>query len=343
MKVNSRRGFTLIELLVVIAIIAVLIGLLLPAVQAAREASRRIACVNNIKQLGLAVHQYVDTNGVLPPSMVLSGSGTTVAWSNGWSIQMRILPGLEQTATFNSMNFSIPFQNHENTTATGQVIGAFLCPSEVNTQVKSHQTFGDVGINNYGWCMGDWFVWGSFSGPSPNRSALGPNQSRRWASFSDGLSPTLLLAEVKSYQVHLRDCGGLSLINDPNNIPSSNADPLQVAPEYTTGNCGVNPGGHAEWVDGGVHHTGFTTAWPPNKRTPGGPGGSIPDVDLNGQREKVGGPTFAAITSRSYHPGGVNVLLGDGSVRFIKSTINGATWRALGTVAGGEVVSADSY
>jgi len=96
----------------------------------------------------------------------------------------------------------------------------------------------------------------------------------------------------------------------------------------------------AEWVDGGVHHTGITTAWTPNKVTGGTPGR---DLDINGRREKVGGPTFAAITARSYHLGRINILLGDGSVRFVKDSIAGATWRGLGSVSGGEVVSADSY
>ena len=87
----------------------------------------------------------------------------------------------------------------------------------------------------------------------------------------------------------------------------------------------------------------MTTAWPPNKQTPGGPGNAYPDVDINSERERSGGPTFAAVTSRSYHPGGVNTLFGDGSVKFIKSTIDGMVWRGLGTVAGGEVISADSF
>jgi prepilin-type N-terminal cleavage/methylation domain-containing protein/prepilin-type processing-associated H-X9-DG protein len=340
---GSHRGFTLIELLVVIAIIGLLLALLLPAVQAAREASRRVQCSNNMRQLGLAVHQYVDSTGVLPPSMVLAGSGTTVAWSNGWSIHMRILPAIGQGPSFDALNFSVAYQQHENTTVTGQVIATFLCPSEANQQPTSHQTFGNVGVNNYGWNMGDWFVWGRFAGPSPNRAAFGPNQSLPWSAFRDGLSQTLLMAEVKAYQPYLRDCGGLSQINNPSNVPGPDANPMQVAPEYGGGNCTLKPDGHAEWVDGGVHHTGFTTAWRPNKRTPGGPNGSIPDLDINGQREKQGGPTFAAITARSYHPGGVNVLFGDGSVRFVKSSVNGTTWRALGTVAGGEVVSADSF
>jgi prepilin-type N-terminal cleavage/methylation domain-containing protein/prepilin-type processing-associated H-X9-DG protein len=340
MKDDARRGFTLIELLVVIAVIALLIALLLPAVQAARESGRRVHCTNNIKQLGLAIHQYLDSTGVLPPSMVLAGSGTKVAWSNGWSIHMRILPAIEQGNSFNSLNFSVPYQNHVNTTVTGQVIATFLCPSEANQRPTSHQTFGNVGINNYGWCMGDWFVWGSFGSTQPNRSAFGPNQSRKWADFTDGLSNSVLMAEVKSYQNYLRDCGGLSNVNDPSNIPPPTANPMQVVPEYAGGACMLKPDGHAEWVDGGVHHTGFTTAWTPNKVTGNV---TIYDLDINGQREKQGGPTFAAITSRSYHPGGVNALLGDGSVRFVKSTINGATWRALGTVAGAEVISGDSY
>lgn len=340
MRGQTRRGFTLIEVLVVIAVIAVLVGLLLPAVQAARESARRVQCTNNIKQLGLAVHQYIDSTGALPPSMVLAGSGTKVAWSNGWSIHMRILPAIGHGSSFNALNFSVRYQDHVNTSVTSQVIATFLCPSEANQQPTSHQTFGDVGINNYGWCMGDWFVWGSFASTQPNRSAFGPNQSRTWADVTDGLSQTALMAEVKSYQNYLRDCGGLSQVNDPSNIPSPNASPMQVVPEYAGGSCMLKPDGHTEWVDGGVHHTGFTTAWTPNKVTGNA---TIADLDINGQREKQGGPTFAAITARSYHRGGVNLLLGDGSVRFVKTTIAGALWRALGTVAGGEVVSADSF
>ena len=102
---------------------------------------------------------------------------------------------------------------------------------------------------------------------------------------------------------------------------------------------------HTEWSDGHVHAGGFTTAWPPNKAIIGRPGSFYPgmDLDLNGKNEENGGPTFSAINARSYHPGGVNTLLGDGSVRFVKSTIDGMVWRSLGTVAGLEVISSDSY
>ena len=89
-----------------------------------------------------------------------------------------------------------------------------------------------------------------------------------------------------------------------------------------------------------MHHIGFTTAWPPNKQTPGGPGNLYPDIDIDSQRERIGGPTFAAVTSRSYHPGGVHSLLADGSARFVSNSTNGLVWRALGTVAGGEAPTA---
>ena len=130
-------------------------------------------------------------------------------------------------------------------------------------------------------------------------------------------------------------------------MPGPNDNPA-IIPQYTSCSGGISElrpdSGHSEWEDGNTSQAGFTTAWPPNKETPGTFGGvSVPDTDLIAIREENGGPTFAAITARSYHPGGVNVLFGDGSVRFVKNTIAGMTWRALGTVAGGEVISSDAY
>src|SRR6476620_10934355 len=112
---RRRGGFTLIELLVVIAIISVLIALLLPAVQAAREAARRISCVNNLKQIGLALANYESSQGVLPPSVVVARNGTAF-WSNGWSAQARILPHLEQGSAYNSINFTLSYSAPDNTT-----------------------------------------------------------------------------------------------------------------------------------------------------------------------------------------------------------------------------------
>jgi hypothetical protein len=150
------------------------------------------------------------------------------------------------------------------------------------------------------------------------------------------------MSEVKNYQVTIRDGGQFSQINDPNNIPAPDADPLAVCPEYQ-GSGTVFRNAHTQWVEMSVHHNGFTTAWPPNRKTPGEPNLIEPDVDIISMRERLGGPTFAAITSRSYHRGGVQSLFGDGAVRFIENSIDGFAWRALGTVAGGESVSSEEY
>jgi prepilin-type N-terminal cleavage/methylation domain-containing protein/prepilin-type processing-associated H-X9-DG protein len=338
---TRRRGFTLIELLVVIAIIGVLIALLLPAVQSAREAARRAQCLNNLKQLGLAIANYESSFGTLPPTLVITGSGGAVAWTNSFGALPRILPFAEQGPIFNSINFDVDMYVPQNRTSTEVRIAIFVCPSEVRPEF-THPSGGRMSVCNYGFCEGDWFVWGGTGSPLRTRSAFGPMRSRRLAEFTDGLSNTLYMSEGRSYTNYYRDCPTLSLVNDPNNVPPPDADPFTVCPEYR-GGCAFRAEGHNEWVESGVHHAGFTTAWPPNKNIRGGPNGEYPDLDINSKREKTGGPSFAAITARSYHPGGVNTLFGDGSVRFVKSSTNGYTWRALGTVAGGEVIEAAAY
>jgi prepilin-type N-terminal cleavage/methylation domain-containing protein len=342
MSQESRRAFTLIELLVVIAIIAVLIGLLLPAVQAAREAARRMQCVNNVKQLGLAVHNYESTNGVLPPPFVLSiVSGTTLN-GNGWSAHARILPYLEQNSTFNAMNLSLRYSLADNLTVSKLTVNSFICPSEVQPQPRTDATTGEVihGVNNYGWNRGDWLVWGGLN--TSNRAPFDINVSRRFAAITDGLSNTIFAAEVKTYQSSLSNCGALTNV-DPTNLPLTSADPFAVAPQYASG-CSLGVTSHTEWVDGAVHETGFTTAWTPNKKIIRISDSSQP-LDLVNWRENAvltnGGPSLGAITARSYHPGGINALIGDGSVKFIKDGINGAAWRSLGSIGGGEVISSD--
>ncbi|MFM7318166.1 MAG: DUF1559 domain-containing protein [bacterium] len=340
---HATRAFTLIELLVVIAIISVLIALLLPAVQSAREAARRIKCNNNMKQLGLAIHNYETIVGALPPALVIQGQGTKVTWTNGYGAYARILPLAEQGVLFASINFTVDMQNPPNLTAASVVIDFLACPSEVRGVSRPLADGTQYGIATYGFVEGDWFVWGGLGSTIKNRSAFGPNMSRSWSEFTDGTSNTLLMSEGKAFMTYYRDCPTLSKVNDPYNVPSPDADPYQVVPEYL-GGCQLRvEEGRTQWFESGVHHTGITTAWPPNKRIPGGPNKIYADVDINSSREKLGRASFAAVTARSYHPGGVHALLGDGSVRFVKSTISGQVWRSLGTVAGGEILSADSY
>jgi prepilin-type N-terminal cleavage/methylation domain-containing protein/prepilin-type processing-associated H-X9-DG protein len=342
MKAALRLGFTLIEVLVVIAIIAVFIALLLPAVQSAREAARRMQCVNNLKQLGIAIHNYEGVVGSLPPTLMITGRGTTVTWTNGFGAFPRIIPFAEQGPLFNSINFDVDMLTPPNTTIVVQVLHVLICPSEVRPPYRETAP-GRRGVANYGFVTGDWYVWSGMTSLARNRSAFGPNQSKRLAEFTDGLSQTLFMSEGKAFMDYYRDCPALSNINDPATIPPPDADPYAVAPEYL-GGCVLRAGeGRTEWFESGSHHTGITTAWPPNRRIPGGPDFVFTDLDLTSSREKLGRPTFAAATARSYHPGGVNILLGDGSVRFVRSTVDGRTWRALGTVAGSEAISADSY
>jgi prepilin-type N-terminal cleavage/methylation domain-containing protein/prepilin-type processing-associated H-X9-DG protein len=345
----KRNGFTLIELLVVIAIIAVLIALLLPAVQAAREAARRIQCTNNLKQMGLGLHNYESTNGVFPPTTILTFASTTATkpiWQGSWSVNARIAPYMELGPLYNSINFSGTYSDAANTTVSNTPIKFLFCPSDPGGSIDDAQYGGTMtATSSYGQFTGDWYVW-SNGGP-PNRCAFGPNQSRMIAQFTDGLSNSLFASEGYIGHLQARNClsnpqnpPGMSPTTVPD--PSISIETLKslVSACSGSGKFGVKLG-HTRWTNGGVYYSGVTTAVPPNTNV-SYPGYSGP-FDWVSTDENNGGPTYASLSASSYHSGGVNTLFADGSVKFVKNSISPFTWRALGSIAGGEVISADSY
>lgn len=321
---RPRQAFTLIELLVVIAIIAVLIGLLLPAVQKVREAAARAKCQNNLKQIGLALHNYEVANQIYPTVYYRSGI------SASWSVQSRLLPYIEQDNLYKTVDFNTDY--HLQPLVTQQRLAIYVCPSEIND--KPHPD-DDILMHptTYAANYGTWFIWdhatlsGGSDGAFVHQHPQGPQ------SFTDGLSNTIGFGEVKAWTPYRRDGSNPAAIGSPR--PSS---PSNVA---AYGGASFKPdSGHTEWVDAHVHQTGFTTTFPPNTNVPYTTGGITYDFDFVSMREERGNaPTYAVITSRSYHAGGVNALLMDGSVHFFANSIASSMWRALGTRSGGEVIS----
>ncbi len=372
---GPSRGFTLIELLVVIAIIAVLIALLLPAVQAAREAARRAQCINNLKQIGLALHNYESANSVFPPATILvpapTGAPATWSFQSSWSVFARSAPFLEQGGFYNAINFSLTYSAAQNTTVSNTPLSFLFCPSDPGSHIDD-ATLGNtlVATTSYGSCDGDWYVWsvnwGSTNTVGPmNRSLFGPNYSRTAAMVTDGLSNTLMASEGYIGHAQMRSClttpsapsassvGTWSPTNVPAPGPNSTNALISLIASCSTASSSIKAGGpigHSRWCNGGVYYSGFTTAMPPNStvtavsRATGTPitGRNLP-MDWDSVDENDGGPTYMSLSASSYHSGGVNTLFADGSVKFVKSAVSAVVWRALGSIGGGEVVSADGY
>jgi prepilin-type N-terminal cleavage/methylation domain-containing protein/prepilin-type processing-associated H-X9-DG protein len=372
---QRRRGFTLIELLVVIAIIAVLIALLLPAVQSAREAARRAQCVNNLKQIGLGVHNYISSMDSLPPS----GSShidpnLQPHVRNAFGMKARILPYMEQLPLFNSINFSVDPEwivvgsNWEpaNVTSKGMRIASFLCPSDLRKGNRNDR--GATGMNisqtvNYPNNIGGnrWYNGGApdgpgyFPGSSANNSAkIDSGQSDNeaatrstitLASVVDGTSNTAIFSEF---------------VKGDGSSPGDSRDGLGMV--YTGPSKTVNLGvvaaqgkARANFLDGQLCESARDKnwSWKGERWLTHDParGGWYTHTQTPNRKTCVytddGGInpwTWEAImTAGSAHPGGVNVLMLDGSVKFIKNSVNYATWFALGTHAGNEVISSDAY
>jgi prepilin-type N-terminal cleavage/methylation domain-containing protein/prepilin-type processing-associated H-X9-DG protein len=330
---RNRSGFTLIELLVVIAIIAVLIALLLPAVQAAREAARRAQCNNNLKQMVLAMHNYIDSTSALPLGRTLQ-SGTYRPFSQ----QARILGFMEQINIFNTLNFSLSSYDPSNVTGAAASINSFLCPSDAAIQIPSGQVlagYGWGGTNyraNEGTSVAMWY--GSDDPTNVNNGIVPPpngpfysDQLITLAMITDGTSNTAAFSE------HVLGDFSNSVVTDfsdtfePGTHPVTSDDAYQFCLATAINNLATqgysNVG--APWVYGYHSTTSYWHSAPPNSRSCMFP------------------PSRISTTANSRHPGGVNLGLLDGSVRFIKSTINLSTWRALGTRNLGEIISSDSY
>lgn len=319
---SQRRGFTLIELLVVIAIIAVLIALLLPAVQQAREAARRTQCKNNLKQIGLALHNYHDTYAAFPPAMCLTLSGASYGQ---WGPQARLLPYLDQANLQKLIDFSLPYDTQ--LAAVKFRVPTYMCPSEPNDRGSVEDGIDQYPIN-YGANFGTWLMFNPVTG-QPGDGAFGPNSRFSTHSFTDGTSQTLAFSEVKAFQAIIKEGGS------PTAVPPTSS----VTVGNWTGNFEAD-NGHTEWVEGRVHQNGFTTTFGPNTRVSHTELGRLYDIDFTSVEEgdSTTQPTYAAITSRSHHVGIVQSLLVDGSVRSVSENIDINIWRALGTRAGGEVV-----
>jgi prepilin-type N-terminal cleavage/methylation domain-containing protein len=337
-SLRIRPAFTLVELLVVIAIIGILVGLLLPAVQQAREAARRMQCRNNLKQVSLACLNYQSAFRKFPPSAIVN-LDTTVTGNNGsWGVHGRILPYIEQGNVYNTvdLNTAWDFQISINRVK----IPVYACPSDPKSDEV--RNFGDqrpaLYPTCYGFNFGRWFVYD----PNTNRAGDGmfaPNHFFDFRDCTDGSSNTLLAGEVKAWTPYQRNGG-----------PASSQMPFTIAEAESIVASGAQfkNTGHTEWPDGRVHHTGFTVTLLPNTNVSFTSGGQIyKDMDYNSWQEGkngiAGSPTYAMITSRSHHTGLVNVAKVDGSVTSIGDEISRDIWHALGTRNGGEVIAEDDY
>ena len=357
-RIAPRRqgAFTLIELLVVIAIIAVLIALLLPAVQAAREAARRSQCVGNLKQIGLALHNYHSVQNVFPPGRIntyVAGRG------NCWGTYSQLLPELEQQAVFNAMNFAInPDPDYTTTiaaanrTAAVTVLNALICPSDPGPTLVPVGG-GPYAVHNYPVNVGSGFSVVQ-APPAPMTTPNGvffENSAVGLAAITDGSSQTVAIGEtvrstvgsptgINSLSVFQQDPLAGFVITGTNT--AGNGPPITSDADYLT-RCQTNapPGFQAtrgvKWLYGAPGHSMYNHRRPPNDRGYDCRGG-LPHSDKSPADWQN---LSLNITSRSRHPGGVNVVFCDGHVQYIKSTIAIAAWQAIGSRNGGEVVSSD--
>jgi prepilin-type N-terminal cleavage/methylation domain-containing protein/prepilin-type processing-associated H-X9-DG protein len=316
---RSRRAFTLIELLVVIAIIAVLIGLLLPAVQKVREAAARTQCQNNLKQMGLALHNYHDANSVFPIGAQNGGfpfQGPRLTWFP------YLLPYIEQSNLYNLFNFTpasnpwnIPWADTSNSigsnSVTAQVVKLFQCPSDSGKDTIS-QFYGNYMLGNYLGFFGNLNYGGAYLTPRNIRHFFTWNTKTKITDITDGTSNTLAMGEYLRAQA---------------TGPNSDLDFRGVV-----------------WSDQ-PGYSQLYTQFTPNTTSPDniycGYCNNLPQMNLPCANSDCGKNDTAA--SRSRHTGGVNALLADGSVHFIGQSVSLTTWQSMGTISNGEILGSDAF
>jgi prepilin-type N-terminal cleavage/methylation domain-containing protein/prepilin-type processing-associated H-X9-DG protein len=358
MRSRIRSGFTLIELLVVIAIIAVLIALLLPAVQAAREAARRSQCVNNLKQIGLGLHNYHQTSNSFPMGGTMSPRGVNYGlpyddWAV-WSAQAQMLPFLEQTPVFNAANFSFAAEgggdlaDKINGTVYNANLALFLCPSDgMAGRSCTNSYYGCYGTTTLqpdyypGWTgqpgsTGLFAVWISYG----LRDCI--DGTSNTIAYSEGLAGNGQNSNGNYYIGNGQEAAGgngADKVYDANSVQAAILGDLATcANVFNQKTNGGNVTGRRgwRWAEGVPGFTLFNTIQTPNDTT----------YNVNACRMDCNGgcnlDQSFSIRASSFHSGGVNALMADGSVRFFKNTINRNTWWALGTKANGEVIDANS-
>ncbi len=325
-----RRGFTLIELLVVIAIIAVLISLLLPAVQAAREAARRAQCTNNLKQIGLACHNYHDTVGAFPPGAI----NRTDYQGTWWNWLTFALPHLEGGPMYNAINFSLPTYNPANRTTVFQgLVATFSCPTDSSFQLVQDLYWVDP--ENYG----NFPVTGA---PTNYTASFGDTKVTSPFDYLSGDSTPNTWGCGNTFRGVFGECSNGAVVR------------IQAITDGTTntflaGENSPNLNGQLAWANGdGTYATtviplNWMTSYKDGQREPNGDvcdTGALYDANRSVRcwRNQVYIYAF-----KSFHPGGANFAMADGSVRFVKQSIAARTYNSLGSRAGGEVISADSF
>ena len=345
---DVRRAFTLIELLVVIAIIAILIGLLLPAVQKVREAAARTQCLNNLKQLGLAMHNYEGAIGHLPPAFA---NTTPSAWTGvppyffSWSALAMLNPYLEQTNIYNMMDLTQPIYmpsppysiSPANQFAVQQVVKLFLCPSDKMQPVANPGDYGvpTIGPTNYAVCVGT----GTTSGRPPFGSPLNADgmfiagQGFRITDIADGSSNTAMMSESLLGDGPENAGGAMPAV--PQAVQRVYAytgfgTPLSDAACAGASSWNVSNRRGFMWASGEMRCGSYNHYYPPNP--------NIYDCVTN---DLMTITSMAFRAARSLHTGGVNVLFGDGSTKFINQSVSLTTWRALATRSFGDIPGSD--